>query len=54
MDFLYDDEQEALKDAIGSLLGIWMHRRVPERPFTLIMYLGAAAAGIRMVYKGFA
>jgi len=37
---------------VGSLLGMWMHRRIPERPFTLIMYLGAAAAAGNMIYSG--
>jgi len=39
---------------VGAVLGLWLHRRVPERPFTLIMYAGAAAAGGRMVYQAFA
>lgn len=37
---------------LGSLLGMWMLHRVRQRPFTLIMYLGAAIAGSRMIYKG--
>jgi len=37
---------------VGSLLGVWMHKRIPERPFTLIMYLGAAAAAANMIYSG--
>jgi len=37
---------------VGSLLGLWMHRVIAERPFTLIMYGGAAAAGLRMIWKG--
>ena len=39
---------------VGAVLGLWLHRRVAERPFTLIMYAGAAAAGLRMVYRAFA
>lgn len=39
---------------VGSLLGLWMHRVIAERPFTFIMYAGAAAAGLRMVWKGLA
>ncbi len=35
---------------IGSVLGLWMHKRIPQRPFTLIMYLGAAAAAGNMIY----
>lgn len=37
---------------LGTLLGFWMHRHVAERPFTVIMYLGAAAAAGNMIYKG--
>ncbi|MEO0514987.1 MAG: sulfite exporter TauE/SafE family protein [Planctomycetota bacterium] len=39
---------------VGSLMGLWMHRVIAERPFTLIMYGGAAAAGLRMIWKGLA
>jgi len=39
---------------VGAVLGLWLHRRCPERPFTLIMYAGAAAAGLRMIYRAFA
>ena len=38
---------------VGSLVGFWMHGRIRERPFVLVMYLGAAAAGGRMIYKAF-
>lgn len=44
----------ALLVPVGSLLGLWMHKRIAERPFTLIMYAGAAAAGLRMVWKALA
>ncbi|GAB4187231.1 MAG: hypothetical protein Kow00105_01840 [Phycisphaeraceae bacterium] len=36
---------------VGIVVGLWMHRRLAEKPFTVIMYLGAAAAGGRMLYK---
>jgi uncharacterized membrane protein YfcA len=39
---------------IGSALGWWLHRVVAEKPFALVMYLGALAAGGRMVWKGLA
>ncbi len=39
---------------VGAALGLWLHRRVPEKPFTLIMYTGAAAAGVRMVMQALA
>ncbi len=36
---------------LGSAAGWWMHRRIPEKPFTIIMYVGAAAAAGWMIYK---
>ena len=36
---------------VGTVLGVWMHRRIPERPFAAVVYLGAAAAAGRMVWK---
>lgn len=39
---------------VGAVMGLWLHHRCPERPFTLIMYAGAAAAGLRMVYQAIA
>ena len=36
---------------VGGWLGLWMHHRVPERPFVLVMYAGAAAAGAHMLTK---
>ena len=35
---------------LGILAGLWMHKRLAEKPFTIIMYLGAALAGARMLY----
>ena len=35
---------------IGAVLGLWLHHRVPERPFMLLMYLGAGAGGAHMVF----
>jgi uncharacterized membrane protein YfcA len=35
---------------VGIVAGLWMHKRLAERPFAVIMYLGAAAAGGRMLY----
>ncbi|MEM9252122.1 MAG: sulfite exporter TauE/SafE family protein [Planctomycetota bacterium] len=37
---------------VGALIGWWMLKRVPEKPFTAIMYLATAAAGGRMVVVG--
>ena len=36
---------------LGSLLGYRMHHHIPEKPFTLIMYVSAAAAGVWMIVK---
>lgn len=36
---------------MGTLLGAWMNRKVPEKPFTAIMYLAAALTAGQMVYK---
>lgn len=36
---------------VGIVVGLWMHKRLAEKPFTVIMYLAAAAAGARMLYK---
>lgn len=41
----------ALAVPIGSLLGIAMHHRIPEKPFMVVMYLGAAAAGVWLIVK---
>ena len=35
---------------VGIIVGLWMHKRIAEKPFVLIMYLAAAAAGARMLY----
>lgn len=37
---------------LGTLLGYWLHHHVAEKPFAVIMYLGAAAAAGNMIYKG--
>ena len=41
----------ALFVPIGSLLGIVMHHRIPEKPFTAVMYAGAAIAGGWLILK---
>lgn len=41
----------ALFVPIGSLLGIVMHHRIPEKPFTAVMYAGAAVAGGWLIIK---
>ncbi|MEM1107471.1 MAG: sulfite exporter TauE/SafE family protein [Planctomycetota bacterium] len=39
---------------VGSLMGFWLNKVIAEKPFVLVMYAGAAAAGLRMVWKGLA
>ncbi len=36
---------------LGNLIGGWMHRRVPEKPFTVIIYLATAAAATHLIVK---
>jgi hypothetical protein len=36
---------------IGSLLGIVMHHRIPEKPFAAVMYAGAGVAGAWLIIK---
>ncbi|MFW6059225.1 MAG: sulfite exporter TauE/SafE family protein [Phycisphaeraceae bacterium] len=36
---------------LGTWTGYWMHTRINEKAFTIIMYLGAAAAAAHMLYK---
>ncbi len=43
----------ALGIPFGSLLGLWMHKRIPEKPFTIVIYIAAALAAGRMIYKAF-
>ena len=38
--------------ALGAVLGIYLHRKVSERPFTAIVYVLLALAGISLCYKG--
>lgn len=37
---------------IGAILGLWMYKRVAEKPFNIIMYIAAGAAACYMIYKG--
>jgi uncharacterized membrane protein YfcA len=36
---------------IGTLAGVWMNRKLPEKPFMAIMYIAAAATAGQMIYK---
>jgi uncharacterized membrane protein YfcA len=35
----------------GTLMGAWMNKRVPEKPFAAILYIAAAIAAGAMIYK---
>jgi uncharacterized membrane protein YfcA len=37
---------------VGTIAGAWMNKRLPERPFTIILYIAAAATAGQMIYKG--
>ncbi|MBX2852503.1 MAG: sulfite exporter TauE/SafE family protein [Phycisphaeraceae bacterium] len=51
LDSLKESAVFALFVPIGSLLGIVMHHRIPEKPFTAVMYAGAAVAGAWLIVK---
>ena len=51
LDSLKESAVFALFVPIGSLLGIVMHHRIPEKPFTAVMYAGAAVAGAWLIIK---
>lgn len=36
---------------LGTLAGYWLHTRINEKAFTVILYVGAAAAAGHMLYK---
>lgn len=36
---------------VGTFLGYWMYRRINERAFIIVMYLGAAAAAAYMLHQ---
>ena len=36
---------------LGTLLGLWAARRIPAKPFTAIIYVGAAVAAARMIWQ---
>jgi uncharacterized membrane protein YfcA len=36
---------------VGTCAGSWMHKRVPEKPFAIILYLGAAAGAAWMLWS---
>jgi len=36
---------------VGTMLGAWMNKRIPEKPFAAIMYVAAAAAAVQLIAK---
>ena len=34
---------------LGGLLGLWLHRRIPEKPFIVLIYVIALASGIKLI-----
>ena len=36
---------------VGSVLGLWMHRRVREKPFNGVIYIATVIASISLIYK---
>jgi uncharacterized membrane protein YfcA len=38
---------------VGIVAGVWLNRRVPERPFAAIMYVAAAVMAGQMMWKAF-
>lgn len=39
---------------LGTLIGAWMHKRVPEKPFAAILYLAAALTAAHMIRSALA
>lgn len=39
---------------VGTVFGYWMHKRIPEKPFSAIVYAGAALAAGHLVWKALA
>ena len=39
---------------VGTVLGLWAHSRIPEKPFTILIYATAALAAARMIWTAFA
>ncbi len=36
---------------IGTVLGVWLHTHIPERPFMAVLYIGAAVTAGRLIYS---
>jgi uncharacterized membrane protein YfcA len=39
---------------LGTLAGVWMNRRIPQKPFIAILYIVAAAASVEMICRALA
>jgi uncharacterized membrane protein YfcA len=39
---------------VGTVVGAWMNKRMPEKPFLIIMYAAAAVASAQMIYTAVA
>jgi uncharacterized membrane protein YfcA len=37
---------------IGTIFGAWLNKRVPEKPFAVIVYAAAVLAAGQMIWKG--
>ena len=36
---------------IGAMIGIWLHKRVSDRPFTIVLYTIAVVTAVRLIVK---
>lgn len=36
---------------VGTLCGVWLNKRVPEKPFAIIMYIAATFTAVQMIWK---
>ena len=36
---------------VGAALGLWLHHRVPEKPFTVVLYSPTALAAVYLIWK---
>jgi uncharacterized membrane protein YfcA len=35
--------------ALGAVLGFWMHNRIPEKTFSVVIYVGTTAAAAKLI-----
>ena len=36
---------------VGTVTGAWMNKRIPEKPFVMVMYVAAAVTAAEMIWK---